>query len=80
MKCQIYYNYVDESWPSGSQGAERDRLPLSSIPHVPPSRAANFESNIGVKGFHLLCMALLKQIPPGIFNSGKTDNGQSCSS
>lgn len=71
MKCQIYYNYVDESWPRGSQGAERDRLPLSSIPHVPPSRAANFESNIGVKGFHPLRVALLKQIPPGIFNLGE---------
>lgn len=59
MKCQIYYNYVDESWPSGSQGAGRDRVLLSSIPHVPPVRAANFESNIGVKGFHPLCMALL---------------------
>lgn len=68
MKCQIYYNYVDESWPSGSQGAERDRLPLSSIPHVLPSHAANFESNIGVKGFHPLCIAFSKHIPPGIFN------------
>jgi len=58
MKCQIYYNYVDESWPSGSQGVERDRVPLSSIPHVPLSHAANFESNIGVTGFHPLCMAL----------------------
>lgn len=26
------------------------------------------ESNIGVKGFHPLCMVLLEQIPPGIFN------------
>lgn len=59
MKCQIYYNYVDESQPSGSPGTERDRVLLSSIPHVPPSHAANFESNIGVKGFHPLCMALL---------------------
>lgn len=61
-------------------GVERDRLLLSSIPHVPASCAANFESNIGVKGFHPLRMALLKQIPPGIFNCGETDNGQSCSS
>lgn len=68
MKCQIYYNYVDESWPSGSRGTERDRVLLSSIPHVPPPptsgpslppRAANFESNIGVKASQPLCMALL---------------------
>lgn len=31
----------------------------SEASHVPPSHAANSESNIGVKGFHPLCMALL---------------------
>lgn len=36
---------------------------MSRLPVLPIS-----ESNIGVKGFHPLCMVLLEQIPPGIFN------------
>lgn len=78
MKCQIYYNYVDESWPSGSQGAERDRVLSQASLMSRLLLLPIFESNIGVKGFHPLCMVLLQQIPPGIFNCGETDKG--CSS
>lgn len=44
MKCQIYYNYEDESWPSGSQGRRKDRLLCWSILHVPCSLAANLRA------------------------------------
>lgn len=44
MKCQIYYNYEDESWPSGSQERREDRLLCWSILHVPCSRAANLRA------------------------------------
>lgn len=58
MKCQIYYNYEDESWPSGSQERRKDRLLRWSILHVPCSRAANLRA-ILVQGvfrhYVLLC-------------------------
>lgn len=44
MKCQIYYNYEDESWPSGSQERRKDRLLCWSILHVPCSLAANLRA------------------------------------
>lgn len=44
MKCQIYYNYEDESWPSGSQERRKDRLLCWSILHVPCSLAANLRT------------------------------------
>lgn len=44
MKCQIYYNYEDESWPSGSQERRKDRLLRWSILHVPCSLAANLRA------------------------------------
>lgn len=44
MKCQIYYNYEDESWPSGSQERRKDRLLRRSILHVPCSLAANLRA------------------------------------
>lgn len=44
---------------------------MSRLPVLPIS-----ESNIGVKGFHPLCMVLLEQIPPGIFNWEAGGDGQ----
>lgn len=47
VKCQIYYNYEDESWPSGVPGG------AASIPHGPNLTTCQFEHNIRAEGLQL---------------------------
>lgn len=47
VKCQIYYNYEDESWPSGVPGG------AASIPHGPNRTTCQFEHNIRAEGLQL---------------------------
>lgn len=78
MKCQIYYNYEDESWPSGSQERRKDRLLCWSILHVPCSLAANLRA-ILVQGVfrHYVSLCSNKFLPE--YLTLETDNNTSAS-